>query len=373
MNQIPVSVPVLGALERKYVAEAMAEGAISGFFGRFIPLFETEFAKFCGSRHGVAVSSGTGAIHVALAALGIRAGDEVLVSTLTNMATFFAVLYQGAVPVPVDIEPDTLNMDPRLLEGLVTPKTKAILVVHLYGHPVDMGPVLKVAHRHRLAVVEDCAEAHGAEYKGRRVGSLGTVGCFSFYANKVITTGEGGMCTTDSRPLAEKMQSLKSLAFGKADKFMHAALGYNYRMTNVQAAIGCGQLSRIGETIAAKREVAARYTSLLSGIDELTLPVEKDYAKNVFWMYHVMVSGKAAGRRKSVMARLAERGIETREGFVPFNMQKVFLDQGIVRRDACPVANGVARRGFYLPSGAGLSPGEIRRVVRELKDILKNP
>ena len=366
MKIIPVAQPVLSERERDNVLDALQSGAISGFYGSYIGRFEREFADYCGCAHGVAVSSGTAALHVALAALGIGRGDEVLVSSLTNMATFFAVHYVGATPIPIDIEADTLNLDPTLLDARITPRTKAILVVHLFGHPVDMAPVLEVAGRHGLAVIEDCAEAHGAEYRGRKVGGLGTIGCFSFYANKIITTGEGGMCTTNDSALAEKMASLKSLAFGDSNKFMHSAVGFNYRMTNLQAAIGCAQMEIIAGTVEMKRALAREYNRLLAGSPELRLPVEKEYARNVYWMYHVVLSGRAADARPAIMSRLAADGIDTRETFIPYNLQEHLPLAENVGRDDCPLANQVAYRGFYLPSGPVLAKEEIVFVAERL-------
>ncbi len=367
MKKIPVAQPILGEQERSYLLDALDAGAISGFFGDYLGRFERNFADYCGSTHGVTVSSGTTALHLALAAVGIKPGDEVLVATMTNMASFFAVHYLGAVPIPVDIEADTLNLDPALLENLITSRTRAILVVHLFGHPADMDPILDVAKRHGLAVIEDCAQAHGAEYHGRKVGSLGTIGCFSFYANKVITTGEGGMCITNDAVLAEKMRSLKSLAFGTDNKFMHSGIGYNYRMTNLQAAIGCAQLEKIEDILVRKRQVAADYTGLLADCAEVQLPVEKSYARNVFWMYHIVLKGKAADARPAIMARLAAEGIETRETFIPYNLQEHLPLAAQIRRASCPRANEVALRGFYLPSGPVLDKREIALVVDRLQ------
>lgn len=370
MKRIPVAQPVLGERERENVLAALADGAISGFYGAWLGRFEDEFAAYCGCAHGVAVSSGTAALHVALAALGITRGDEVLVPTLTNMATFFAVHYTGATPVPIDVEPDTGNLDPLLLDARVTPRTRAILVVHLFGQPVDMDAVAAVARRHGLAVVEDCAEAHGAEYRGRRVGGLGTIGCFSFYANKVITTGEGGMCTTNDAELAARMRSLKSLAFGRDNKFMHSDIGFNYRMTNLQAAIGSAQFGQIDQILAMKRAIARRYGELLGGSPDLQLPVEREHTRNVYWMYHVLLSGPAAGARSTIMARLAEDGIETRETFVPYHLQEHLPLPPGVGRDDCPVASGIARRGFYLPSGPVLAAGDMEFVAARLLQAL---
>jgi perosamine synthetase len=368
--RIPVAAPWLDAREDELVREAMSAGAISGFFGDHLVRFEQEFSGFCGCRHGVAVSNGTTALQVALAALGIGPGDEVLTATLTNMATFFAVLHQGATPIPVDIEPDTFNLDPGQLERLRTPRTRAILVVHLFGHPVNMGPVLDFARRHDLRVIEDCAEAHGAEYLGRRTGSLGDIGCFSFYANKIITTGEGGMCVTNDAALAAEMRSLKSLAFGETNKFMHRAVGFNFRMTNLQAAIGCAQMEKLDEIIARKRRLAHDYAAQLAGLDQLQLPGEADYARNVYWMYHVGLRGALASRRSEVLRGLAARGVETREGFIPFNLQEIFIARGLTRADACPCANEAAYRTFYLPSGSTLTEDQVAFVCEQVREVL---
>jgi len=360
----------LGAREIRYVTEAVRTGEISGTCGGFLDRFEREFADYCACSHGVATSSGTTALHLAVASLGIGPGDEVLVSTLTNMATFFAVLYQGATPVPVDVEEATWNLNPALLEALLTPRTKAILVVHLYGHPADMDPILELARRHALYVIEDAAEAHGALYKGRKVGSLGHVACFSFYANKILTTGEGGMVTTNDPAVAERARSLRSLGYGPKQKFMHADVGFNYRMTNLQAALGCAQLERIEEIIENKRRVARLYTEQLSGLAELELPVERPYARNVYWMYHVVVREARGGSRDLVMQLLSERGIETRPSFIPYNLQDIFIRKGRTRSDLCPVANRVASGGFYLPSSPALSEEEIACVTGHLKAVL---
>jgi perosamine synthetase len=370
-RKIPVSQPLFGESETRYVMDAVTKGAVSGFYGEYLPRFESEFANYCGCGHGIATTSGTTAIHLALMALSIKAGDEVLVSTLTNMATFFAVLYQGAVPVPIDIDPATWNLDPALLEAKITPRTRAILVVHLFGHPVDMDPVLDLARKYGLAVVEDCAEAHGATYKGRKVGGLGDVGCFSFYANKIITTGEGGMVTTNDGDLAERARNLKGLAFGDVNKFMHKDIGVNYRMTNLQAALGCAQFEKIEAIIAAKRNIARRYTERLHAFDGLQLPVEKPYARSVYWMYHLALRGKLSDKRPLVMRRLADAGIETREGFIPYNMQDIFIARGWTTPGECPRANEVATTGFYLPSGATLSEAELDYVADTLIAVLK--
>jgi perosamine synthetase len=369
-RRISVAQPSLDETESHYVNDALNKGAVSGFFGEYLPIFEEEFSKYSDCQYGVSTTSGTTALHLALVTLGIKEGDEVLVSTFTNMATIFAILYTGARPVPVDIEPDTLNLDPALFARLLSPRTKAILVVHLFGHPVDMDPVLDFARLNNLFVIEDCAEAHGATYNGKKVGGLGDAGCFSFYANKIITTGEGGMVTFNNKSYADRARNLKGLAFGDTNKFMHKDIGYNYRMTNLQAAIGHGQFQKIEKIISRKREIAAYYSQRLSGMAGLQLPVEKPYARNVYWMYHLVLNGPNDGRRGEIMRRLEEYGVETRETFIPCNLQDVFIQKGFVTADSCPIANSVAYSGFYLPSGVGLSEQDLDYVIEKLLAIL---
>lgn len=370
-RHIPVSQPLLGEAETNYVNDALSNGAISGFFGEYISRFERGFAGYSDCRHGVATTSGTTALHLALLALSLKKGDEVLVSTLTNMATFFAVIYERGTPIPIDIEEDTWNLDPALLESRITPRTRAIIVVHLFGHPADMDPVTEIAVKYNLPVIEDCAEAHGATYKGRKVGSLGTAGCFSFYANKIITTGEGGMITTNDSAVYERARMIRGLAFGESNKFMHRDIGYNYRMTNLQAAIGCAQLEKIEAFISGKRRIASFYTDRLRDLGSLLqLPVEKSYARNVYWMYHVVLKGAVAGQRSVIMKRLLEKGIETREGFIPYNMQDIFIQKGWTHFDDCPKANAVAMNGFYLPSTPNLTDEELDYIVTHLRAAL---
>ena len=370
-RHIPVAAPVLGVAELENVICAVKENAISGMYGGFIDQFEREFSKFVGCKYGIAVSNGTAAIHLALRALDIGPGEEVLVAAYTNMATFFPVLFLGARPIPIDVEPDTGNINPASIEEHITHRTRAILVVHVFGHPVDMDPVLEIAERYQLCVIEDCAEAHGALYKGRPVGCLGIVGCFSFYANKIITTGEGGMVTTNDRSIAERVSMLKSFAYGHDERFMHEDIGFNYRMANLQAAIGCGQMSRITEIISEKQRVARQYTRLLQHCPGLQLPVEKDYAKNVYWMYHVVLNDDVTISRGEIMRMLQQRGVETRPGFIPFNLQRIFIKAGMTSPELCPEANRLAKRAFYLPSSPVLKEEDIEYVALNLIDVLK--
>jgi perosamine synthetase len=369
--KVPVSKPHLGAAEIEFVNKAMRDNAVSGVFGEYIERFETEFAAFCDARYAVSCSNGTTALHLAMAAAGIKAGDEVLVSTLTNMASFFAVLYIGAKPVPVDIDLETLTMDPADLARKINSRSKAIMVVHLFGHPTDMDPINELARKHGLKVFEDCAEAHGATYKGKKVGSLSLASGFSFFANKVLTTGEGGMVTTDDPEVARKARSLKALAFGSTNKFMHEDIGYNYRMTNLQAAIGCGQMVEADRLVERRREVAAFYGKALARYgDHLVLPIEKPWARSVYWMYHLVLRDHLADKRTHIMNALKQVGIETREGFIPYNLQEIFLQRGWTRREDCPQANRVAYSSFYLPTGPAISQQELEYVAAEFGRVL---
>jgi perosamine synthetase len=366
---IYVSQPLLDNEEKKYVNEALEQGAISGLFGPHLPKFENDFACFCECKYGVAVTSGTTALHLALAVLDIGPGDEVLVPTYTNMATFFAVLYLNATPIPIDVEPDTWNLSASKIEDKITDKTKAIIPVHIFGHPVDMDPVLAIANKYKLSVIEDCAQAHGAEYKGKKVGSFGHIGCFSFYGNKIITTGEGGMLVSNQKHLMDRARSMKSLAFGTEHKFLHKELGYNYRMTNLQAAIGCAQLLKIEKIIQAKRTIATWYKNKLKDCPLLSLPIEKANSKSVYWMYHVVLTKDASIERNKIMSLLAEEGIETREGFIPYNQQTALeITKGL--EASCPNANYIGANSFYLPTGPSLTKNEVNFICEKLLTIL---
>ena len=313
---ISVYEPVIGDEEIEAVVAALKRGEISGSFGKAIPEFEQAFAQYCGCKYGIAVTSGTTALHLAVAAAGIGPGDEVLVSASTNIATALAVIHNGAVPVPVDAENITWNIDSTLIEPLITPKTRAIIPVHLYGHPVDMDRLMSIARQHKLIVIEDCAESHGATCRGKMTGSFGDMGCFSFYANKVITTGEGGMVVTNSEPLAKQMQLLRNLAFTQP-RFRHEASGYNFRMTGYQAAMGLAQFHKIEKIITEKRRVAHTYNQYLKGISGLQLPVEEPWAHHVYWMYAVVINAEFGMTRDQLAQTLWNHGIETRTFFCP--------------------------------------------------------
>jgi perosamine synthetase len=362
---IPVFEPDIGDGEIEGVLAALKRGEISGSFGTAIPEFERLFASYVGCKHGVAMSSGTTALHAAVAAAGIGPGDEVLVSAMTNIATALAVAHNGAVPVPVDSESTTWNLDLDLVEKLITPRTRAIIPVHVYGHPVDMDKLMRIADAHDLLVIEDCAESHGATVRGRMTGGFGKMGCFSFYANKIITTGEGGMVTTNDDALAERLRLLRNLAFTKP-RFRHEVLGYNFRMTGMQAAMGVAQVKRIEGVVEGKRRMAAAYNAALASLDWLQLPTEADWARNVYWMYAVVLRPEAGLRRDDVVRFLDKAGVETRTFFCPMNAQPALQHLTGFRAAPCPVADGLWERGFYLPSSTNLAETDVAHIAGAL-------
>jgi len=365
---IPVFEPVIGEEEIAYVTDALRKGELSGTFGHYLETFEKEFAEFCGCKYGVAVSNGTTALQLAVAAAGIQPGDEVLVSASTNIATALAVAHNNAIPVPVDSEEGTWNLDLSLIEGLITPKTKAIIPVHLFGHPVDMDALMGLAKKHNLIVIEDCAESHGATCRGRMTGSFGDMGCFSFYANKVITTGEGGMVVTNDKELMERLRLLRNLAF-TTPRFRHEELGHNFRMTGYQAAMGLAQLHRIEHIIEQKRRVAHSYNEKLAEIPGISLPVEQEWALNVYWMYAIVINPDFGISRDQLMDRLRENGIDTRTFFCPMNMQPCLDSLPGFREISCPVAERIWRDGMYLPSTYTLSDADLTKISDVIRAV----
>jgi len=366
LPRIPVHEPDIGQEEIDAVVAALKRGEISGSFGRALPEFEEKFAAYVGVKHGVACTSGTTALQLAVAAADVGHGDEVLMSASTNIATALAAFHNGAVSVPVDSEPVTWNLDPNLIEGLITARTRAIIPVHLFGHPAEMDRIMDIARRHRLVVIEDCAESHGATWKGRMTGSFGDMGCFSFYANKIITTGEGGMVVTDDEKLAERLRLLRNLAFTKP-RFWHELPGYNFRMTGYQAAMGLAQLTKVDRFIEAKRQVAHTYNRLLQDVSGLQLPPELPGARNVYWMYAVVVKPEFGLSRDALAARLAVDGIETRTFFCPMGQQPFLREQPGFQDVECPVADRLWTSGFYLPSANSLDEATIARVCEAIR------
>ena len=362
---IPVSDPKLDGNELRYLTQCIQSNWISSA-GRFVREFEQTFAAAMGCQYGVACSNGTTALHLALAALGVGPGDEVVIPTFTMIATANAIRYTGAVPVLVDAERDTWNVDVSQVERLLTPRTRGIVVVHTYGHPVDMDPLLELAERAGLWVVEDAAEAHGARYKDRVIGSLGRASAFSFYANKIISTGEGGMVTTNDSEVAQLGRRLRDHAFSDERHFWHKYVGFNYRMTNLQAAVGLAQTERLQEFVEIRRANAKRYTRRLYRIPGLTLPVERPWARNVYWMYGVVVEDGFGITRDELRQLLARKGIETRTFFIPVHLQPIYYEA--FKGQRFPVAEELCRRGFYLPSGATLTEAEISYICDAVQE-----
>jgi perosamine synthetase len=368
---IPVNTPLLDGNEKKYLLECMETGWISSE-GPFVAQFEEKFAARVGRKHGIAVCNGSAALDAAVAALGIGKGDEVILPAFTIISCAAAIVRAGAVPVVVDSDPRTWNLEVSQLEAKITARTKAIMVVHIYGLPVDMDPVLALARKHGLKVIEDAAEAHGQAYKERPCGSLGDISTFSFYPNKHITTGEGGMIVTDDAALAGKCRSLKNLCFMPRKRFVHEELGWNFRLTNLQAALGLAQLETLDRHVARKREMGRRYTELLGGLPDVQLPLPRtSYAENIYWVYGLVLGDSHPFDAEEAMRRLGARQIGTRPFFWPMHEQPVFRKMGLFQGVRCPVAERLARRGFYVPSGLGLSKEEIAVVASEIDHLLQ--
>jgi perosamine synthetase len=390
---IPVNEPLMAANALTYVSECIETGWISSA-GKFIQRFEQEFARFQGTEHAVTTTSGTTALHLALVSLNIGPGDEVITSDLTMIAVPYAILYTGATPVLVDVERDTFNIAPSKIKEFIVNdcrfdkqtqtllnkgtqgRVKAILPIHLYGHPCDMDAITALAEEFNLLVIEDAAEAHGARYfsprhgdSGRMAGSIGDIGCFSFYANKIITTGEGGMIVTDSDSLADRARRLKDLAHAPEQRFLHTDLAFNYRMTNLQAAVGVAQLEEIDRFLQIKENMAFAYNERLQGVEGLTLPVEKDWAKNVYWMYSILIEDEFGLSRDLFIDRLRERGVDTRTFFIPVHRQPVLSLNPCGQKQDFPVSDELSRKGLYLPSGLALTDVQIQTVCEAIKEI----
>jgi perosamine synthetase len=355
--------PRLDGNELAYVTQAIESNWISSA-GPFVERFERAFAAAVDAAYGVSCSSGTAALHLTLASLELGPGDEVIVPTFTMIATANAVGYTGATPVFVDVDPVHWNIDPQAASAAITPRTRAIVAVHTYGHPAEMDALIAIARANDLVLIEDAAEAHGASYRGKKIGSIGDAGAFSFYGNKIVTTGEGGMMTTNDPEFAKVARRLRDHAFSPERHFWHEYRGFNYRMTNLQAALGLAQTERLESLVAQRRMVRDWYDDALSGVPGLRLPCEEAHARSVFWMYFVLVEDEFGCSRDSLRELLAARGIETRTAFVPLHVQPIYWQAG--RGGAFPIAERVARRGLYLPSGPSLARSDIEFVAREV-------
>jgi perosamine synthetase len=361
---LPVAQPILDEKELLYVNDCILTGWVSSS-GKYVSKFEDIFADFCNTETAITTSSGTSALHLALLACKIGSGDEVIVPSLTFIATANAVNYTGAKPVFVDSEYETWNIDPASIERSITDKTKAIIAVHLYGHPANMDPIIEIAKRYGLFVIEDAAEAHGAEYKGKKVGSIGDLAIFSFYGNKIITTGEGGMIVTNNRKLADKIRLLRDHGMQKERRYWHPVLGYNYRLTNIQAALGVAQMEKIDTILKKKKKIAGIYSKNLKNIPGLSLPNEAEWARSVFWLYSLLIDKDIFGMtRNQLMKRLKEQGIETRPFFIPVHNQPIYANQKVM-----PVAEKLSSQGLSLPSSAHLSTENVELVAKKISEL----
>lgn len=366
---IPVNTPLLGESEKAYLLECIDTGWVSSD-GPFVTRFEEAFARRSGRSQGVAVANGSAALDVAVAALELGPGDEVIVPTFTIISCLSAIIRAGAVPVLVDSDPSTWNMDAEQVARAVTPRTRAIMVVHIFGLPVDLDPILAVARAHGLAVIEDAAQMHGQTYRGRPCGSFGDLSTFSFYANKVVTTGEGGMILGDDERLVERCRALRNLAFQPERRFVHEELGWNYRLSNLQAAVGLAQVERLDDLVARKREIGAVYDALLADLPIQRPLARTDYADNAYWVYGVVLDDAVPCDAVEAMRRLAEKGVGARPFFWPMHEQPVFRRMGLFLDDRHPVAERLGRRGFYLPSGLGVTDDQIERSAEALRTVL---
>jgi len=355
---IPVAEPYLGEEELENIKKCVKSSWISSI-GEYVDRFENDFSKYCNAKFGVSVMNGTVALHLALAALGIGKGDEVIIPDFTFVATANAVSYTGAKPVLVDVDERTWTIDVDKIKEKINDKTKAIIPVHLYGHPCDMDPIMELAKERGIFVIEDAAEAHGAEYKGKKVGSIGHIGCFSFYGNKIITTGEGGMCVTNDKKIAERMRFLKDHGMSKEKRYWHDEIAFNYRMTNMQAAIGVAQLEKIDKIISIKRKNASLYNSLLKDVKGVVLPPEEEWAKNVYWMYSILVDN-----RDELMKKLKDNGIDSRPFFYPMHELPMYTVSG-----GFSVSSDISKKGINLPSSPKLTEEEIRKITDVIKSL----
>jgi perosamine synthetase len=366
LDAIPLAQPWLGKKERQLVNQCVKDGWVSSS-GKFVAEFEKLFADYCGVKYGVATANGTTALHLALAALDIGSGDEVIVPTLSFIASANVVAYTGAKVVFVDSDTGSWNLSPAAVEAAITKRTRAIIPVHLYGYPAEMDKILAIARQHGIAVVEDACEAHGAEFRGRRVGSLGTVGCFSFYGNKIVTTGEGGMLVTDNRSVAEKARMLRDHGMSQKKKYWHPRIGFNYRMTNLQAALGVAQMERIERIIQLKARNQQLYRSLLLGAPGVSFPPEAPWAKSVYWLHTIIIDkSRSTVSRALIIRELLRCGIDARPVFRPIHSMPPYRD-GAQRR--FPAAERLSRSGLSLPSSPLLKPEQIRRIAAIIKAL----
>lgn len=371
VGPIPVNEPKLNGNERAYLLDCIDTGWISSE-GPYVERFEAAMADRVNRRYGIGVANGSAALDIAVAALRLGPGDEVILPSFTIISCATAVVRSGATPVVVDCDPITLNSTADHYAAAITSRTKALMVVHIYGLPADMDPILALAERHGLAVIEDAAEMHGQTYKGRPCGSFGTLSTFSFYPNKLVTAGEGGMVMTNDPTLAENCRSLRNLCFNAHQRFVHDELGWNYRLTNMQAALGLAQVEKLDQTVARKRAIGKSYTDLLSSLSGVQLPLTRtNYAEGLYWVFSLILDDNIKMDAKAAMAALAEHKIGTRPFFWPMHLQPVFQKMGLFKEVSCPTAERIAKRGFYVPSGVGITEVQMQRVAAILHRVIQ--
>jgi perosamine synthetase len=367
---IPVNQPDLNGNEKKYLVECIDSGWISSE-GPFVKKFEENFSRRVGRKYGIAVSNGSVALEAAMCALDLPARGEVIMPAFTIISCAAAILRAGLTPVLVDADPVTWNMDPTRVEEKITSRTKAIMVVHIYGLPTDMTPILEIASKYGLKIIEDAAEMHGQTYKGKPCGSFGDISTFSFYPNKHVTTGEGGMIVTDDPQLAEDCYSLRNLCFQPGRRFVHERLGFNYRLTNLQAALGVAQLERLDHFVEKKRKMGQFYHQHFSDIEEITIPpAQTEYAENIYWVFGMVLSDKVPFDADEMMTRLTKLSVGSRPFFWGMHEQPVFHKMGFFQGEHYPVTERISRKGFYIPSGLGITEEQQIRVVGAVKKAL---
>jgi perosamine synthetase len=369
--RIPICAPVFHGRESQYLLECIKTGWISSE-GPFVKRFEESFAAAIDRKFGIAVCNGTAALELAVASLNLPAGSEIILPALAIISCPLAVLRNSCVPVLVDSDPRTWNMDVSKIEEKITSKTRAIMAVHLYGLPVDMDPLLKLARRHGLKVIEDAAEMHGQKYKDRPCGSFGEASAFSFYSNKMVAMGEGGLVATNSAGLAKQCRSLRNLCFGSKKRFVHERLGHNFRLSNLQAAVGLAQLEKLEDTVRRKRRIGRWYTERLKTIEGLTLPLAAtEYADNIYWMYGIVLDGRAKRNGERMASFLKSQGVETRPFFWPIHRQPALRKRGLFKGETYPAAEHLARNGLCLPSGPSLTEDQVSFVVKAVSDFMR--
>lgn len=366
--KIPVFDISLKPKEKKYLYEVIKNDNYTG--GPFIKKFEDEFGKINKSKFNIAVSNGTNALHLCCIAVGIKKGDEVLVSSSTNMASAFSIIYSGGIPIPIDVNKDTWQIDPDLIEKKISKRTKAIMVVHLFGQSVEMDKILKIAKKYKLKVIEDCAEAHGVFYKKKHVGNFGDIAAFSFYFNKSITSGEGGMVSTNSRKIYEFVKKYKNLCYGNKERFLHSGIGFNYRISNLQSALGYGITKNFKDILKKKKIIYEYYVSKFKDIDGIDIPkISKNTSRYVMWVFNLCLNKKFPISRNDLLKKLKKKGIETRKAFAPINYQDILIKKfkGKFNKRSCKNANFIMNNGFYLPSGNNIRKKEIDFIYKQIK------